>query len=186
MTRNSTATTRTTSSTTKRLTRSRRAAALLAVAAMLLPPAALLPAARVLAATPEFVADVERQQMWRRGQQAIEAQQWAEADKWFEELDRRTPDDARVLTQRAYVRRHLGDLTQARALYRRALLIDPDNLDALEYDGEAALLADDALAAIDHLRSLRRLCGERCEQYKDLREALDAWKKTATSSPGTR
>jgi Flp pilus assembly protein TadD len=58
------------------------------------------------------------------------------------------------------------DLAGAERFYNEALRIAPNHLGALEYSGELALMSGD----------LGKACASKCEEYADLRKAVDAFK----------
>jgi hypothetical protein len=64
------------------------------------------------------------------------------------------------------------------AAYNEALKLNPQHRAAHEYIGEAYLLTGDLGKAEQHLAELQKLCTPiPCEEYKDLRRALDDYKK---------
>ena len=68
--------------------------------------------------------------------------------------------------------------TAAFSAYNAALKLNPQHKAAHEYIGEAYLLTGDIGKAEQHLTELQKLCTPMpCEEYKDLRRALDDYKK---------
>ena len=64
------------------------------------------------------------------------------------------------------------------AQYNEALKLDPMNRHAHEYIGEAYLLTDNLPKAEHHLAELQRICSPiPCEEYKELKRAVDAYRK---------
>lgn len=80
--------------------------------------------------------------------------------------------DAMVLTMMGYANRKLGETDSGIALYHQALAIDPDNVNTHEYLGEGYLTQGRVDLAELELDTLNRLCGENCEQYRDLADAI--------------
>lgn len=106
----------------------------------------------------------------------IERQDWNGAVAALERAraqDRRNADVHNLL---GYSLRKLGRLDAAFESYEQALLINPRHLGAHEYIGEAYLLARKPDKARFHLNELRGLCGENCEQTRDLAKAIAAYK----------
>jgi tetratricopeptide (TPR) repeat protein len=84
----------------------------------------------------------------------------------------RNQHDAMVLTMIGYATRKLGRTEEGIAIYQQALAIDPANLFTHEYLGEGYIAAGKPQLAALELGTLARLCGEHCEQYRDLQNAI--------------
>ena len=155
---------------------SRRRIAWLFVALLLLPAPALAAgggggggdAARAKKQTAEYTAGV----------QAIEAKDFARAITLLEVAVQRTPDDADAWNQLAYATRRNGEPAKAIVLYEKALALDSRHLGAHEYIGEAYLALDDLAKAKQHLARLNRICFFGCEEYRDLKKAVEAYEKS--------
>ncbi len=74
-----------------------------------------------------------------------------------------------------YATRQNGDAPGAITLYEKALAIDPKHKGAHEYLGEAYLILGDLPKAKAHLATLDKLCFFPCSEYKDLKEAVQAY-----------
>jgi tetratricopeptide (TPR) repeat protein len=111
--------------------------------------------------------------------QAIEARQYARAIPMLEDLVARQPTNADAYNWLAYATRKNGDPARSIAIYQKALALDPKHLGAHEYIGEAYLALDDLARAKEHLARLNRLCFFGCEQYTDLKKAVEAYEKSA-------
>ena len=68
------------------------------------------------------------------------------------------------------------DLAGAGRHYREALRIDPVHRGALEYSGELALMQNDLPAAEQTLARLDKVCTFGCEEYTDLKQAVQRYK----------
>ena len=112
------------------------------------------------------------------GVQAIESKQFARAITLLEVAVKRTPDDADGWNWLAYATRRGGDPAKSIPLYQKALALDPKHLGAHEYIGEAYLALDDLPKAKDHLARLNKLCFFSCEEYRDLKKAVEAYEKS--------
>ena len=75
----------------------------------------------------------------------------------------------------AYSIRQSGDAAKAIPIYRKALAIDPKHKGAHEYIGEAFLALGDLPKAKEHLAILNKLCFFPCEEYSDLKKAVQAY-----------
>jgi len=110
--------------------------------------------------------------------QAIEAKQFARAIPMLENVVKREPQNADAYNWLAYATRKNGDAKAAIPIYEKALAIDPKHLGAHEYIGEAYLVLDDLAHAKEHLKRLDKLCLFSCEQYRDLKKAVEAYEKS--------
>ncbi len=86
--------------------------------------------------------------------------------------DERNADAYNLL---AYSIRRSGDAPRAILLYEKALAIDPKHKGAHEYIGEAYLVLGDLARAKEHLAALDKLCFLPCEEYTDLKKAVQAY-----------
>lgn len=111
--------------------------------------------------------------------QAIDAKQYARAIPMLEDVVARQPANADAYNWLAYATRKNGDPARSIAIYEKALALDPKHLGAHEYIGEAYLALDDLAKAKEHLARLNRLCFFGCEQYADLKKAVEAYEKSA-------
>jgi tetratricopeptide (TPR) repeat protein len=118
------------------------------------------------------------------GVKAIEAKQYAKAIPLLESSVQRTPNDADAWNWLAYATRLNGDPAKAIPLYEKALALDPKHLGAHEYMGEAYLALNNLPKAKEHLAQLDRLCLLSCEQYRDLKKAIQAYEKKAKPAAG--
>jgi tetratricopeptide (TPR) repeat protein len=110
------------------------------------------------------------------GVKAIKAAQYAQAIAVLTRYVARVPGDASGENWLAYAYRKSGQLDDAFAHYDKALAIDPKHLGAHEYVGEAYLMVGNLAKAEEHLKILDGLCLLPCEQYKDLKQAVAAYR----------
>ena len=68
------------------------------------------------------------------------------------------------------------DLDGADGHYREALRIEPRHRGALEYSGELALMRGDLAGAEQKLAALDRVCLFGCEEFTDLKQAVQRFK----------
>ena len=64
----------------------------------------------------------------------------------------------------------------AEKYYNEALRIDPRHRGALEYSGELYLIKGDLAKAEERLQALDKACRLPCEEYTDLKKAVQAYK----------
>jgi len=84
----------------------------------------------------------------------------------------RRQSDTRVWTMIGYAQRKMGRADESMASYKKALAIEPNNLDALEYLGEGYVAVGDLGHAQVQLSRIEQICGRDCEQYRDLQAAI--------------
>jgi tetratricopeptide (TPR) repeat protein len=71
-----------------------------------------------------------------------------------------------------------GEMDQVFKHYNEALRLDPKHKGAHEYIGEAYLMVNDLPKAEAHLAQLDKLCFFSCEEYRDLKKAIEDYKTT--------
>ena len=94
----------------------------------------------------------------------------------------RAGDSADAQNYLGYASRKSGNLQAAFTHYNKALALNPKHRGAHEYIGEAYLMSDNLPKAEEHLKVLDGLCTFSCEEYRDLKSSIAAYKakKTAT------
>jgi tetratricopeptide (TPR) repeat protein len=118
----------------------------------------------------------------RDARAAIARKDWAVAVSHLIPHVQTQPDSADAYNLLGYAFRHLERYAESEMAYERALALDPDHLGAHEYQGELMLILGRRERAHHHLRELARLCPSGCDEYDDLRRAIDAY----PVSPATR
>ncbi len=68
------------------------------------------------------------------------------------------------------------DLVESEKYYQAALQIDSKHKGALEYYGELLLLKNDLVGAESMLKRLDQICTFSCEEYRDLKKSIQAFK----------
>jgi Flp pilus assembly protein TadD len=116
---------------------------------------------------------------WLAGKRAVEAQDWKGATVALSKAASAEPKNADIQNWLGFAQRKLGNMSAAFAAYETALKLNPKLKQAHEYIGEAYLQVKDLPKAEQHLAELQRLCSPiPCEEYKDLKRAVGAYKKT--------
>jgi Flp pilus assembly protein TadD len=83
-------------------------------------------------------------------------------------------DDAKVLNYIGYSHRKAGRLETGIEVYKKALTLDPNYVQAREYLGEAYVLAGKKDLAMAELAEIKTRCGETCPEYAELQKAITA------------
>lgn len=81
-------------------------------------------------------------------------------------------DDPLVLTYLGYSHRKQGQVDLGISYYRKALAVDPDNVDTREYLGEGYAATGRADLARRELAEIEKRCGRTCEEYQALSGVL--------------
>ena len=115
-------------------------------------------------------------------QQLIDRKDWTGALVELKQALRKDRRNADVHNLMGYSYRKSGQLDEAFDSYKTALRLDPNHRGAHEYIGEAYLQANQPDKAREHLATLKRICGESCEQYQDLAKAVAAWHPPAATA----
>ncbi len=79
----------------------------------------------------------------------------------------------RVLTYLGFAHRSAGDMQAGMAFYQAALTQNPDNLLARSYMGQAFLLQDDAVSALNQLREIKARGGADTWAAASLQKAIE-------------
>jgi tetratricopeptide (TPR) repeat protein len=116
---------------------------------------------------------------------AIKAGEYTKAIPLLEGVTSRDGKNADAYNWLAYATRKSGNPGAAIAIYEKALAIDPKHKGAHEYIGEAYLMLGDLPKAKAHLKTLDSLCFITCEEFRDLKRAVDAYEKSGGKSKPT-
>ena len=110
------------------------------------------------------------------GRAAIDHKDWTGAIDAFNKVVAQDNRNADAWNWLGYASRKSGKLDAAFKYYDKALSIDPRHKGVYEYQGEAFLMANQLPKAESNLATLAKLCNSSCEEYKDLKEAVDDYK----------
>jgi tetratricopeptide (TPR) repeat protein len=116
---------------------------------------------------------------YESGKQAIEAHNWKTALDSFGRLASREPDNVDAQNYLGFAWRKSGNLDLAFKHYNEALRLDPEHKGAHEYIGEAYLMVNNLPKAEEHLARLDKLCFFSCEEYRDLKKAIEEYRRRA-------
>lgn len=117
-----------------------------------------------------------------KAQSLVEAESYAEAIPLLEKVVAARPDSADAFNYLGYSHRKLGDVDAALQYYGRALELQPSHLGANEYLGELYLELDDLSKAEERLTVLDKACFFGCEEYSELKAAIEDYRKRAGAS----
>jgi tetratricopeptide (TPR) repeat protein len=117
---------------------------------------------------------------------AIKAEKFAAAIPLLEGVVKRDATNADAYNWLAYAIRKNGDPATSIPIYQKALALDPKHRGAHEYIGEAYLILGDLAKAREHLARLDSLCFFSCEEYRDLKKAVQQYEKKNGKTSGAR
>jgi Flp pilus assembly protein TadD len=120
------------------------------------------------------------------GQRAVNAKDYAKAVPLLEKAIGDNPKDADANNLLGYSYRKLGQQKAAFMYYQRALAIEPNNRGANEYLGELYVEMHDLPKAEAQLTKITQLCGTSCEEYHDLKAAIDKERAAGPATQGSR
>jgi tetratricopeptide (TPR) repeat protein len=112
-----------------------------------------------------------------RANKAIKDKNWDQAVELLNKALARDDKNAEIYNLLGYSERNRGNLDVAFKHYDRALAINPKHRGAHEYIGEAYLMTGNLAKAEEQLAVLDKLCVLSCEEYRDLKTAIVAYKK---------
>lgn len=103
----------------------------------------------------------------------IEKKDWSAAISTLEKYVKANPNDADGFNLLGYSLRNAKRYPEAIFNYKEALRIDPQHRGAHEYLGVAYVQTKEMAKAKELLASLEKICGVKCEEYVDLKKAID-------------
>lgn len=88
------------------------------------------------------------------------------------------PNTAKALNYRGYATRKLGRTDEGIGYYLQSVKLDPQYAQVREYLGEAYVIKGRLDLAQEQLQHIKSICGNTCEEYQDLAEAINDSSKT--------
>ena len=107
----------------------------------------------------------------------IEKKDWSAAISSLEKFVKSNPNNADGFNLLGFSLRNAKRYPEAIFNYKEALRIDPDHRGAHEYLGQTYVQTKQIDKAKELLASLEKICGLQCEEYVDLKRAIDKFKK---------
>ena len=141
----------------------------------------LMPQLCVAAGTDDDPAAATLDPDYAAGKKAIEAKDWGAAIKSLSSAALRDTRNADIQNYLGYAHRNAGQIDLAFKHYGRALQLNPRHRGAHEYLGEAYLIVNNLTKAEEHLAALQKICLIPCEEYNDLKNLIDVYRRRAGS-----
>lgn len=116
---------------------------------------------------------------YRSAVRAVEGKDYRKAIDLLNKVIDEKPRHADALNYLGYSHRKLGDYARGVSYYKKALSLEADHKGANEYLGQAYVELGNLAGAETQLASLEKICGTGCDEYKSLKEAIDAAKARA-------
>ena len=110
-------------------------------------------------------------------QKLIDAQKYRQAIDGLEKALAKSPEDADLLNLAAFSHRKLEHFDTALEYYTKALEIEPEHRGANEYLGELYLRLGKLDKAEERLAVLDDACFFGCEEFDELKEAIEAYRQ---------
>lgn len=107
---------------------------------------------------------------------SIKAEKYDQAIQQLQSANETSSADWNNLLGYSLRKKQPPDLVGAEKYYQAALKIDPDHRGALEYYGMLKLTKNDLPGAEALLTRLDKVCTFGCEEYSDLKEAIQKYK----------
>jgi tetratricopeptide (TPR) repeat protein len=117
-----------------------------------------------------------------RGISALEKNQADNGRQLLEQSVAANPRNATSYSYLGLAAQRSGDTERAKKYFSLALDIDPNELHALSWGGQADLSSADLEGAQAKLQRLSRLCGPGCAEYKLLSESVVSYKSKSSAN----
>jgi len=114
---------------------------------------------------------------YKRGYDEVSYGNYQLAIKYLLRAAITSPDNPDVYNLLGFSHRKLDKLEESFMYYNRALKLNPRHLGANEYIGELYLRTNNLKKAEEHLKILDDICFFGCDEYDDLKESIEKYKK---------
>ncbi|MBT5487685.1 MAG: tetratricopeptide repeat protein, partial [Deltaproteobacteria bacterium] len=115
---------------------------------------------------------------YKRGYDEISNSNYQLSIKYLLKAAKTSPDNPDVYNLLGFSHRKLDKVEEAFKYYNRSLKLNPRHQGANEYIGELYLRTNNLKKAEEHLEVLDDICLFGCEEYDDLKDAIEKYKKS--------
>ncbi len=147
----------------------------IAVLAVLLTGALIVASTALAAGSSSRSKKPARQSDYAKAVRAVKSGSYQAAVNLLEKVVARDNGNADAYNYLAFSHRKLGRFDPALRFYRKALAINAKHKGANEYIGELYLELGDLAKAKEHLARLDDICWLGCEEYDDLKAAVERY-----------
>jgi Flp pilus assembly protein TadD len=112
------------------------------------------------------------------GVKSVQAGDYQRALVQLQKVVQAAPRNADAWNYIGFSHRKLKQFDQSLAAYQKALAINPDHRGANEYLGELYLMTGEPQKARGQLAKLQSLCPRGCEEYEDLKKAVEVYQSS--------
>ena len=116
------------------------------------------------------------------GVKAVQAGDYQRALALLQKVVQAEPFNADAWNYVGFSHRKLKQFDQSLVAYQKALAINPDHRGANEYLGELYLMTGEPEKARERIAKLQSVCPGGCEEYDDLRKAIEAYQSAQKKS----
>ena len=114
--------------------------------------------------------------LYKKATKQLKEEDYKSALKTLKKYTKSKKKDADGWTLLAFTNRKLKNYSEAESLYTKALNLDPDNKEAIEYQGELFVELGRLEEANANLAKLKALCPNSCEELEMLEEYISGSK----------
>jgi len=125
------------------------------------------------AGAPQAAADPE----YAAGEAAVKKKDWPQVVARMSAVLLHDDRNADAWNYMGYAYRQMGDMDNSFRHYEKALQLNPRHRGAHEYLGEAYLQVGQLAKAEEHLKVLDKLCWLPCEEYSELKEKIQGYRR---------
>ena len=116
---------------------------------------------------------VNPEKLFKEAERYLYKGQYELARKSLSKYVKAEKDDADGWTLLAFTNRKLKNFSKAEEFYEKALMLEPNNKIALEYQGEMFVELNQIDKAMKNLSKLEYLCPSSCEELEMLKKYID-------------
>jgi Flp pilus assembly protein TadD len=138
-----------------------------------------------VACAADFTPEAPGKDKMETARKLIAEKRWAAAIDELKRVNEAGSADWNNLMGYSLRKARTPDVAAAERFYDEALRIEPQHRGALEYSGELYLMTGQLGKAESRLAALDKACRQSCEEYADLKKAIERYKANGNRSLNT-